>query len=241
MKYDLDYIKIDYPPMTAEEEQNAIKSLSNDKVKLRNTLILHNVGLVQKVVSKVCLNKSKFTDYMSYGIEGLVKASNSYDKKYTIKFSTYATKCIINEIIKKTALSTMEKNTYHIDSPIKGSANSDEDDGEYNVERKIYNLIDKDSIILKSTDEIVEENSDKIIYKKIYNYLKKTRSNRLRTRDKNIYFDHVMHNISCRDLASKYHMSHQNIYKIINHVNVVFKDLIYRKYKKNSLQSLVNC
>lgn len=69
----------------------------------REKLILHNLRLVLLVVHKKfddrsCYTKYEVKDLVSIGIMGLVKAVDSFDLSKNITFSTYATRCIANEI-----------------------------------------------------------------------------------------------------------------------------------------------
>lgn len=58
-----------------------------------------HIGLVRHIVNKyVTLNDQRHEEYMSCGMLGLVKAYNSFDWDRNIKFSTYATTCILNEV-----------------------------------------------------------------------------------------------------------------------------------------------
>jgi len=62
-------------------------------------LVTKNIGLVYHIVNKHSVPSSEFEDYISVGIIGLIKASRTYDACKNIKFSTYAGRCISNEII----------------------------------------------------------------------------------------------------------------------------------------------
>ena len=67
----------------------------------RDEMILNNLGLARKVARRYSDNEeSRYTydEYLSVCYEGLIKAVDNYDKSMGIKFSTFATRCCINEV-----------------------------------------------------------------------------------------------------------------------------------------------
>jgi RNA polymerase sigma factor (sigma-70 family) len=206
-----------------------------------NDLILSNIGIVYHIVNKLCLNKTKFKDYLSYGVYGLVKAAHTYNRDRNIAFSSYASTVIRNEIIKNAIHNAIEQRTsYYLDEPIKSSISKGSDVNDFTVERLVFDDICEESTIIKKTSEIVEEYDDKLFFKKIYDYLKKSHSKKISSRDKNIYFDYTIHKTSMSNIARKHHMTKQNVSIIVNRVNNTFKDLIYKKYHINSFKCLIN-
>lgn len=65
---------------------------------MKEELILDNVGLVYHVLQKMNLYDQR-DYYYSAGIIGLIKAANAFDPEKGIKFATYASRCIQNEIL----------------------------------------------------------------------------------------------------------------------------------------------
>ena len=65
----------------------------------RNKLVEENIKLVYHVVHKY-FNYGDVEEFISEGSVGLIRAANTYDKTKKIKFSTYACRCIYNEISK---------------------------------------------------------------------------------------------------------------------------------------------
>jgi RNA polymerase sporulation-specific sigma factor len=62
-------------------------------------LVLSNQGLVRHIVThKLNVSYDDIDDYVSIGNIGLIKAANTFDESKGIKFSTYASRCITNEI-----------------------------------------------------------------------------------------------------------------------------------------------
>ena len=65
----------------------------------RNTLIERNLRLVAHIMKKYYASESDQEDLISIGTIGLIKAVNSYRLDKNIKFATYASRCIENEIL----------------------------------------------------------------------------------------------------------------------------------------------
>ncbi len=85
-------------PLTEEEEKEAInKMLMGDK-EARNKLIEHNLRLVAHIVKKFDA-KDDTDDLISIGTIGLIKGIDSYKNNKKTKITTYAARCIQNEIL----------------------------------------------------------------------------------------------------------------------------------------------
>ena len=65
-------------------------------------MILNNLGLARKVARRYSGSDDEsrytFEEYLSVCYEGLIKAVDKYDTSMGIKFSTFATRCCINEV-----------------------------------------------------------------------------------------------------------------------------------------------
>ena len=98
-------------------------------IEKRNNLILNNLKLVHyqynRKFSSLPIEKE---DIISIGILGLIKAIDNYDKEKGYTFSTYALKCIDNEI-----LQGVKKN--------KSLANINLEDIIYEVKNKLYKIL----------------------------------------------------------------------------------------------------
>ncbi len=87
-------------PLTKEESCKLFNKINQGDISARNILIEHNIRLViYEVKSKFNLINYDKKDLVSIGNIGLIKAVNTFDNSKGIKFSTYATKCIDNEIL----------------------------------------------------------------------------------------------------------------------------------------------
>ena len=85
-------------PLSMEEEEKCInKMLVGDK-DARNKLIEHNLRLVAHIVKKFD-SKDNTDDLISIGTIGLIKGIDSYQRSKATKITTYAARCIENEIL----------------------------------------------------------------------------------------------------------------------------------------------
>ena len=88
------------PPILAEEEtQKYLKEYKEGNIKARELLIIHNINLVLYIVCKKYAEYHSKEELVMSGIIGLIKAVDNYKSSKQNKFSTFAIKCIDNEII----------------------------------------------------------------------------------------------------------------------------------------------
>ena len=86
-------------PLSKEEETILIdKMLKGDKP-ARAKLIEHNLRLVAHIVKKFENKHTDTDDLIGIGTIGLIKGIDSYTKDKNTKITTYAAKCIENEIL----------------------------------------------------------------------------------------------------------------------------------------------
>ncbi|MBQ7965421.1 MAG: RNA polymerase sporulation sigma factor SigK [Ruminococcus sp.] len=86
-------------PLTKSEEEEYIKlSLAGDKT-AKNKLVEHNLRLVAHIIKKYYHCVSDQDDLVSIGTIGLIKAVNTYNPDKKIKLSSYASRCVENEIL----------------------------------------------------------------------------------------------------------------------------------------------
>ena len=154
-------------PLSKEEEQIIIdKMLQGDK-DARNTLIEHNLRLVAHIVKKFETKNIDSDDLIGIGTIGLIKAVDSYTKDKDTKITTYAAKCIQNEILMYFRSNKKNLNTVSLDDTIG-----------YDKDGNIISLID----ILEDQDNTLD---DKIHLKENIELLSKY-LNKLNTREKEI-------------------------------------------------------
>lgn len=87
-------------PLPKQEVYVLLDKIKQDDCKAKEKLIYHNIRLVLSEVTGR-FNKVKYDkkDLVSIGIVGLMKAIETFDKSKKVEFSTYATRCIDNEIL----------------------------------------------------------------------------------------------------------------------------------------------
>lgn len=109
-----------YRTYSSEEEIEAFKKLENGNKNIKKEIIEHNLKLIFNISKKYASNQNLIDSIISFGIEGIYKAIKKYDYKKGVKFSTYATYWIENEI--KIGLIN-EKNIIKIPIPTIKAAN----------------------------------------------------------------------------------------------------------------------
>ena len=85
-------------PLSSEEEREELIKMRNGDTEAKNKLINHNLRLVAHVVKKY-LNAGDADDMISVGTIGLIKAINTFSIDKGTQLSTYAARCIENEIL----------------------------------------------------------------------------------------------------------------------------------------------
>ena len=98
--------------------------------KEREKMILENQALVYYFVKKINPRRDIFEDFVSVGTIGLIKAVETYDQEKEIRFATYASRCIKNEIFMYMRQEKKYLLTVSLDTPL----NSSVDGGELTVE-----------------------------------------------------------------------------------------------------------
>ena len=86
--------------LTAAQEKKCLEEMAAGSKQARRTLIEHNLRLVAHIVKKYYINNGNDQeDLISIGTIGLIKAIDSFDPGKGIRLSSYASKCIENEIL----------------------------------------------------------------------------------------------------------------------------------------------
>lgn len=86
-------------PLKKAEEQHYLELAAKGDKNARNILVEHNLRLVAHIIKKYYQNDSSQDDLVSIGTIGLIKAINTFDISKNIKLSSYASRCIENEIL----------------------------------------------------------------------------------------------------------------------------------------------
>ena len=155
------------PPLSPEEEEEAIKKLSQGDKETRQLLVERNLRLVVYIAKKFENTGTGVEDLISIGTIGLMKAINTYDASKNIKLATYASRCIENEILMYLRRSNKIRGEISIDEPL----NQDGDGNELLLSDILGT--DSDSISRRLEDEVDKK-------------LLKSAISKLNTREKNI-------------------------------------------------------
>lgn len=86
-------------PLSEEKEKEYLLKSKNGDIKARNILVEHNLRLVAHIIKKYYAVNVGQDDLVSIGTIGLIKAINTFDMDKNIKLSSYASRCIENEIL----------------------------------------------------------------------------------------------------------------------------------------------
>ncbi|MCL2311575.1 MAG: RNA polymerase sporulation sigma factor SigK [Firmicutes bacterium] len=86
-------------PLSPDEEKEYFKKVVSGDKKSKEKLIKHNLRLVAHIIKKFNLSSENNEDLISVGTIGLIKAVNTFKIEKGIKFSSYASRCIENEIL----------------------------------------------------------------------------------------------------------------------------------------------
>lgn len=84
--------------LTRKEEQECLAEMEKGSIEARNKLIEHNLRLVAYIVKKHYAESREQDDLISIGTIGLIRAAETFKSDKAINFSTYASKCIDNQI-----------------------------------------------------------------------------------------------------------------------------------------------
>lgn len=139
--------------LSPDEEAYYLELWKNKDIEARNTLIEHNLRLVAHIVKKFENYKDEKDDLISIGAFGLIKAIDSYNFNTNTKLSTYASRCIENEILMYIRNTKKHKEVTSLYSSIG-------EDKEGN-EIRLYDIIEDKSPNITST-LIAEEHKQKL-------------------------------------------------------------------------------
>jgi RNA polymerase sporulation-specific sigma factor len=86
-------------PLSPEEEDKYVKLMFDGDKDARNKLIEHNLRLVAHIVKKFDVKDNMTDDLISIGTIGLIKGIDTYKDNKKTRITTYAARCIQNEIL----------------------------------------------------------------------------------------------------------------------------------------------
>lgn len=115
--------------LSTAEQQELCKKLPDAEAK--DTLIIRNMRLVAYIAKKFSNTYDEIENFISIGTIGLIKAVNTFNCNKGIKFATYATRCIENEIL----MYLRKENKKHaLEVSLDTVISSDDDGHEFRIE-----------------------------------------------------------------------------------------------------------
>ena len=85
--------------LSSDEERECFKKMRSGDKCAKDKLINHNLRLVAHIIKKFNFSQNNNEDLISVGTIGLIKAVNTFKIEKGIRFSSYASRCIENEIL----------------------------------------------------------------------------------------------------------------------------------------------
>ena len=86
-------------PLSAEEEKEYLERCAQGDLDARNVLVERNLRLVAHIIKKYYSPEAERDDLVSIGTIGLIKAVDTFQAERGIRLTTYASKCIQNELL----------------------------------------------------------------------------------------------------------------------------------------------
>ena len=155
-------------PLSEAQEQEYLRKFKEGDIGARNKLIEHNLRLVAHIIKKYYTKESDHEDLVSIGTIGLIKALDSFNPDKSIKLSSYASRCIENEILMHFRNGKKSAQDMSLDDSIDTDKDGNpltlidilavDDDFTRNLERETYL-----SKLRKFIDETLDEREKKII------------------------------------------------------------------------------
>ena len=145
-------------PLTIEEEKYYFKKYKEENdLKAKEILINHNLRLVAHIVKKYNMC-GEADDLISVGSIGLIKAIESYEENKGSQLSTYASRCIENEILM--LLRVNKKHKYVMS--IQDSLGQDKDG----------NDVELSDIIAETSESVIDQVDNNILNEKLASLIK---------------------------------------------------------------------
>lgn len=151
-------------PLSHEEEKECFAKMKEGDELAKERLIKHNLRLVAHIAKKYRNSNIDTDDLISIGSIGLMKAIKTFTYEKGNSFSTYASRCIENEILMTFRSDKKNASAVYLDDVI-----SVDKDGN---NLSLYEILNSDE---KCVDEQVE---NRIIYKQIEEIISKNLSPR---------------------------------------------------------------
>lgn len=105
-------------PLSPREERECLEKMKQGDKAAKSKLIEHNLRLVAHIVKKYYSGSNEQDDLISIGTIGLIKAINTFDSSKGIRLSSYAARCIENEVLMYFRSSRKSAQDISINEPI---------------------------------------------------------------------------------------------------------------------------
>jgi len=142
-------------PLTPEEEKECIELFKKGDELAKERLINHNLRLVAHIVKKYS-TAGEADDFISVGVIGLIKAINTYQPEKGTQLSTYASRCIENEILMLIRMNKKHSNVYSLEEKLGHDSEGNEitlletiESNETNVDEVVENKIISEQLVKK--------------------------------------------------------------------------------------------
>lgn len=86
-------------PLSEKQEREYLRKMHEGDIGARNKLVEHNLRLVAHIIKKYYGVQTEHDDLVSIGTIGLIKAIDTFKPDKNIRLSSYASRCIENEIL----------------------------------------------------------------------------------------------------------------------------------------------
>lgn len=101
-----------------DEERELVQKIRNGEGSAKKELIERNLRLVVYIAQRFASTGLSVDDLTGIGTIGLIKASTSFDGEKNIKFATFASRCIENEILMYLRKANRVKAEVSLDDPL---------------------------------------------------------------------------------------------------------------------------
>ena len=142
--------------LSKKEERECLDAIEKGDERARNKLIEHNLRLVAFIVRKNYADSKEQDDLISIGTIGLIKAAETFNQSKNTSFSTYASKCIDNQIKMYFRKIKKQQAEVHMNEPI----DTDKDGNQITI-----------ADIFSDPVNIVDEVDLLINFKKLYKFI----------------------------------------------------------------------
>ena len=147
--------------LSLEEEKKCFQKMKKGDNRAREKLISHNLRLVAHIVKKYT-NSLEADDLLSVGTIGLIKAIDSFDYDKNVQLSTYAARCINNEILMLIRANKKHKNVVSLNTLT--TKNDDDKDLELedvlsSDEEEVFDQVET-KLSMQRIEDIIRKNLD---------------------------------------------------------------------------------